>query len=123
MPLVLLHDYEYMVRKTFGLFASEMNIANVIETSEINQAKQKLSAQEFDLLILGFENWLDELNLIQDIRGNLTLNKNNIPIIALLSEATSAQIDTLKSLNVSEILLKPTRIKTIQKALENIALQ
>ena len=119
IPLVLMHDCEYMIRKTFGLFALETNLANVTETSEINQAQENLVTQPFDLIILGFEGWLEEIRLIQLIREDMTLSKKDTPIIALLSNITASQIDNLKQLNVTEIVLKPARIKTIQKAFLN----
>lgn len=118
-PLVLLHECEFMVRKTFGLFASETNLAEVIETSEIRQAKIKLSAQPFDVIILGFDAWLEEIHLIQLIRDNMTLSDKNVPIITILPNVTTNQIDELKQLSVNEIILKPARIKTIQKAFMN----
>lgn len=118
-PLVLLHEHEYMIRKTFGLFAAEMNLATVIETSEISQAKKRLSAQQFDMIILGFNNWFEEVELIQSVRDEITYSNKDIPIVAILPSITSTQIDELKLLNVSDILLKPTRIKTIQKAFIN----
>lgn len=119
MPLVLMHDYEYMIRKTFGLFALETNLASVTESSEINQARESLITQPFDLIILGFDGWLEEIGLIQLIREDMTLSKKDIPIIAVLSNVTATQIDNLKQLNVTEIVLKPARIKTIQKAFLN----
>lgn len=118
-PLVLLHDYEYMIRKTFGLFASEVNLATVVETSDISQAKKKLSDQQFDMIILGFDDWLEEIHLIQLVRDEMTYTKKDTPIIAIVPTVTSEQITELKLLNVSEILLKPTRIKTIQQAFAN----
>lgn len=118
-PLVLLHECEYMLRKTFTLFASELNLATVIETKEINQAKLKLSNNQFDMIILGFDNWFEEIHLIQLIRSSMTNANKNIPIIAILPNITQNQVDELRELNVTEILLKPTRIKTIQKAFIN----
>lgn len=119
MPLVLLHESEYMVRKTFSLFASEMSLATVVETAEINQAKFKLTGNEFDMMILGFDDWFQELHLIELIRSNMTNTKKDIPIIAILPNITQSQIDALRQLNVNEILLKPARIKTIQTAFTN----
>lgn len=119
MPLVLLHECEYMVRKTFSLFAAEMNLATVVETSEISQAKIKLTDNKFDMIILGFDEWSQELHLIELIRSNMTTTKKDIPIIVILPNITQSQIDQLRQLNVSEIILKPTRIKTIQTAFTN----
>lgn len=119
MPVVLLHECEYMVRKTFSLFASEMNLATVVETSEITQAKIKLTDNKFDMIILGFDDWDQELHLIELIRSNMTTTPKDIPIIAILPNITQSQIEKLRELNVSEILLKPTRIKTIQTAFTN----
>lgn len=119
-PLVLLHEREYMVRKTFGLFALETNLATVIESSDISQTKDKLGTQSFDLIILGFENWLEEIHVIQLVRNNMTLSKKNIPIIVILPNVTSSGMADLKELDVSEIILKPARIKTIQRAFKNI---
>lgn len=119
VPLVLMHEGEYMIRKTFGLFALETNLAKVVESSDITQAKESLTIHPFDLIILGFEGWLDEIHLIELIRGNMTLSKHGIPIIAVLPSVTASQIKYLKQLNVTEIILKPARIKTIQKAFLN----
>lgn len=119
MPTVFLHDNEYMLRKTFGLFASETNLAKIVETSEIAQAKIKLFANPFDMVIIGFDNWFEEIHLIELVRDEMTPSKKDIPIIVIVPNVTSNQIDTLKQLNVAEILLKPARIKTIQKAFLN----
>lgn len=119
MPLVLLHECEYMVRKTFSLFASEMNLATVVETSEIGQAKTKLTDNKFDMIILGFDDWAQELHLIELIRSNMTTTKKDIPIIVILPSITQNQIEMLRELNVSEILIKPARIKSIQTAFTN----
>lgn len=119
LPVVLLHECEYMVRKTFSLFASEMNLATVVETSEINQAKLKLTDDKFDMIILGFDDWTQEVHLIELIRSNMTSTKQDIPIIVILPNITQSQIEKLRQLNISEILLKPARIKTIQTAFTN----
>ena len=116
MPIVLLHDCEYMLRKTFALLAAEMRAAKVIETSELNLAREKLTSHKFDMVILGFDKWSEEIHLIQLIKTGMTESDKNIPIIAMVPNITSEQFNELKSLGINEILLKPARIKTIQEA-------
>jgi DNA-binding NtrC family response regulator len=116
MPLVLLHDCEYMLRKTFALLAAEMRVAKVIETSELNLAKERLTNHKFDMVILGFDQWSEEIHLIQLIKTGMTAADINIPIIAMVPNITSEQFNELKSLGITEIFLKPARIKTIQGA-------
>lgn len=50
----------------------------------------------------------------------MTKSAPDIPIITLMPNITADQIHLLKTLEVSEIMLKPSRIKSIQSALKTI---
>lgn len=105
-----------MLRKTFALLATEMRIAKVIETSELHLAKKKLTSHKFDMVIIGFDGWSEEIHLIELITNGMTVSDKNIPIIAMVPNINPKQLNELKSLGINEIVLKPARIKTIQEA-------
>ena len=117
---VLIHDNEYMVRKTFAMFAQETRLAIVDETSDLSLAKENWPKKSFDAIIMGFYDWSVEYHLIELVRANMTKSAPDIPIITLMPNITADQIHLLKTLEVSEIMLKPSRIKSIQSALKTI---
>jgi hypothetical protein len=51
---VLIHDNEYMVRKTFAMFAQETRLAIVDETSDLSLAKEKLTKKALMRLLWAF---------------------------------------------------------------------
>ncbi|MGV3582476.1 MAG: hypothetical protein CTY12_04045 [Methylotenera sp.] len=114
--LILLHESEYMVRRTFALFAKQGGFAEVIETSGYNNALSKCYKHSFNVAIIGFESWVNEKKLIEIIRMGATKSAPDIPIIALLPNATTGQLFELKSMEVNEVLLKPVRVRSIQEA-------
>jgi hypothetical protein len=69
---------------------------------------------------MGFYDWSVEYHLIELVRANMTKSAPDIPIITLMPNITADQIHLLKTLEVSEIMLKPSRIKSIQSALKTI---
>lgn len=113
LPSILICDSQYMTRSTFALLAKELGCAEVIETSEIKAAKIKCEGNSFELIILGIDEGPEEIALIKLIRDNLLLPQKDVPIIVMLEEITLDKLNELKSLNVTEILVKPTRMKTI----------
>jgi len=110
---ILICDPQYMTRSSFTLLAKEFGCGEVIETSEIKTAKIKCEGHTFDLIILGVDEQSEATSLIKLIRDNLLLSPKDVPIIVMLEEVTLGILNELKSLNVSEILVKPTRMKTI----------
>lgn len=116
LPSILICDSQYMTRSTFALLAKELGCTEVIETSEIKAAKIKCEGNSFELIILGIDEGPEEIALIKLIRDNLLLPQKDVPIIVMLEEITLDKLNELKSLNVTEILVKPTRMKTIHDA-------
>lgn len=116
LPTVLLFDNNFMIRKTFAMFAKEAQIANVIEISTNTDIKIKTISSTFDLLIVGIDEWTACLAILKEIRQGKTKNDQSIPIITMISSISGNQLNELKSININEILIKPTRIKNIQDA-------
>jgi DNA-binding NtrC family response regulator len=112
-PSILICDPQYMTRSSFSLLAKEIWHGEVIETTEIKTAKIKCEGHIFDLIILGLDEQSEAISLIRLIRDNLLLPSKDVPIIVMFDEITLEILNELKSLNVSEILVKPTRMKTI----------
>jgi DNA-binding NtrC family response regulator len=112
-PSILICDPQYMTRSSFTLLAKEVFGGEVIEVAEIKTAKTKCERHIFNLIILGLDEQSEAISLIRLIRDNLLLSPKDVPIIVMLEEVTLEKLNELKALNVSEILVKPTRMKTI----------
>ena len=122
LPLVLLYDSEYMVRNAFALLANQTAKAEVLETAQIATANNLCQTNAFKLIIIGINQGDEEKHLIELIRNNMTPSDKNVPIVVMISAITESLLHELKSLNVTDILLKPTRIKTIHDVfLRNVA--
>lgn len=115
-PYVLLQENDYMIRQTFSMHAKETGLAQVVQTSGLPNAKQKCDSMPFNLVILGFTEWEEEVDLIKSIRAGITMSQTDIPIIAIVPIITLKQLDELKQLNISEVLIRPLRIRNIQEA-------
>jgi len=122
-PLILLYDTEYMTRNAFAMLVNQTGTARIIETGQLSLATDMAMNHAFQLIIIGISAELSELDFIKSIRNNLTLSEPNVPMIVMVSEITTALVHELKSLNVTDILLKPTRLKNMHAALmRNVAL-
>jgi DNA-binding NarL/FixJ family response regulator len=116
LPNVLVYDDNHMVRHTFAMFAKETQMANVIEVSTSENIKRKCLESVFDVIIIGIDEWAIFHQLIKDIREGKTKNHKATPIITMVSSISSSQLHSLKSYDITEIIIKPSRIKHIQEA-------
>lgn len=117
LPLVLLYDTESMTRNAFAMLVNETGSARVLETGQINLARNMSLNHAFQLIVIGISAELSEMAFIKSIRNNLLLSEPNVPIIVMISEVTAELVNELKLLNVTDILLKPTRLKHMHAAL------
>jgi len=121
LPLVLLYDSEYMVRSAFALLANQTGKASVMETANFDKATNLCQTNAFDLVIFGMGQENEEINFIERIRSGMTLTDKSVPIIVMTSEITEELLYKLKSMNINDILVKPTRVKDIHEVfLRNI---
>ena len=121
LPLVLLYDSEYMVRSAFALLANQTGKASVMETANFDKATNLCQTNAFDLVIFGMGQENEEINFIERIRSGMTLTDKSVPIIVMTSEITEELLYKLKSMNINDILVKPTRVKDIHQVfLRNI---
>jgi DNA-binding NarL/FixJ family response regulator len=116
LPNVLVYDDNHMVRHTFAMFAKETQMANVIEVSTSENIKRKCLESVFDVIIIGIDDWAIFQQLIKDIREGKTKNDKTTPIITMVSTISSSQLHSLKANDITEIIIKPSRIKNIQEA-------
>lgn len=121
-PRVLLHEQDAMLRQVFSLHVKSTGLAEVEQSTTARAARQKFASTEFQLVIIGFSEDNEEMSLIELIRGGLTICDESVPIIAMVSGCTAAQVQAFKSLDVTDVLVRPLRIRTIQDAvLRNIS--
>lgn len=116
-PLILLYDTEYMTRNAFAMLVNQTGAARVIETGQLSLATNMAMNHVFQLIIIGISVELSEMHFIKSIRNNMMLSEQNVPMIVMVSEITLELVHELKSLNVTDILLKPTRLKNMHAAL------
>jgi AmiR/NasT family two-component response regulator len=116
LPNVLVYDDNHMVRHTFAMFAKETQMANVIEVSTSQNIKRKCLESVFDVIIIGIDEWAIFHQLIKDIREGKTKNHKATPIITMVSTISNSQLHSLKANDITEIIIKPSRIKNIQEA-------
>jgi DNA-binding NtrC family response regulator len=114
LPNVLLYDDNFMVRRTFEMLAKETITAKVLEIANPEDILKKCMYTEFDMMIIGIDEWFHQLKTIEWIRHGKTKNREDIPIIVMVSNITNEKLGQLKVLNINEVLIKPTRIKNIQ---------
>jgi DNA-binding NarL/FixJ family response regulator len=113
LPLVLLYDSEYMIRSVFALLANQTAKASVMETAHLATANNLCQTNAFELIIIGMGHEHEEKHFIELIRNGMTLTDKSVPIVVMTSAITEELLYELKSLNVTDILLKPTRVKAI----------
>lgn len=114
-PLVLLYDSSQMLRSTFALLAHQTANARVLETAHFDTASKMCEENAFQLMIIGMSEDDAEKHLIASVRSGTTLSDQHVPIVVMTSAITANLLQELKLLNVTEVLLKPTRIKKIHE--------
>lgn len=105
-----------MVRRTFAMLAKETITAKVLEIAKPEDILEKCIYNEFDMMIIGIDEWFCRIRTIERIRYGETKSHENTPIIVMVSNITTEQLRKLQTLNVNEVLIKPVRIKNIQDA-------
>jgi two-component system chemotaxis response regulator CheY len=120
--VLIVDDYKTMLRIIRNLL-KQIDLENVEEANNGNEALSKLQAGNFDLII---SDWNMEpmtgLQLLQHVRSDPKLK--NTPFIMVTAESKTENVIVAKQAGVSNYIVKPFNAETlrakIQKVFENV---
>jgi DNA-binding NarL/FixJ family response regulator len=110
--LLLLEPF-FVLRQTVTSVASDLNIAKIHQALSLEAALQLAKFRRFDGFVLSLGEEQRELELIRALRAGETESLPTIPVAIMTAECDAGTVLVLRDLQVSRILLKPFKVKSI----------
>ena len=102
-----------VLRQTVASVASSLGIARIHQAVTLKSALQQVERMRFDGLVLAIGDERAEIELIRRLRAGQTESMPSIPVAVMTSECDAGMVLVLRELQVSRILLKPFKVKSI----------
>ncbi len=127
MPLRALHlllvEPQSMVRSTVVAVARELRLPRIDDTSSVETARQRLSSTRYDGLLLSLDEHERAIALLEQLRAGELVTPADAPVVVMAAGCTAELALTLKQLEVSRLLIKPFKVKTVLETIEALAQQ
>lgn len=127
LPQVLLVEPQFVLRRTVAAVARELGIAQVHEAASHEAAGRLLADIRFDALVLDIDGDGRALRLLALLRaGNAAgagpqASPPGLPVLALIDAAGPPAAAALAALQVSLLLARPFKARTLLHAVEGLA--
>lgn len=127
LPHVLLVEPQFVLRRTVATVARDLGIAQVHEAASHEAAGRLLADIRFDALVLDIDAQGRALRLLALLRGggaagNATqASPPGLPVLALVDAAGPSASAPLAALQVSRLLSRPFKARTLLHAVEALA--
>jgi DNA-binding NarL/FixJ family response regulator len=102
-----------VLRQTVASVARSLGIAQIHQSTTLKSALQQVGLMRFDGLVVAVGDERDEIELIRRLRAGQTESMPSIPVAVMTSECDAGMVLVLRELQVSRILLKPFKVKSI----------
>ena len=117
-PVLIVDDYKTMLRIIRNLL-KQIDIENVEEASDGQEALTKLSAGSFGLVI---SDWnmapMTGLDLLKEVRADARLK--DMPFIMITAESKTENVVAAKQAGVSNYIVKPFNAETLREKIEKV---
>jgi two-component system chemotaxis response regulator CheY len=117
-PVLIVDDYKTMLRIIRNLL-KQIDIENVEEASDGQEALSKLRAGSFGLVI---SDWnmapMTGLDLLKEVRADARLK--DTPFIMITAESKTENVVAAKQAGVSNYIVKPFNAETLREKIEKV---
>ena len=117
-PVLIVDDYKTMLRIIRNLL-KQIDIENVEEASDGQEALNKLRAGSFGLVI---SDWnmapMTGLDLLKEVRADAKLK--DTPFIMITAESKTENVVAAKQAGVSNYIVKPFNAETLREKIEKV---
>jgi two-component system chemotaxis response regulator CheY len=117
-PVLIVDDYKTMLRIIRNLL-KQIDIENVEEASDGQEALTKLRAGSFGLVI---SDWnmapMTGLDLLKEVRADAKLK--DTPFIMITAESKTENVVAAKQAGVSNYIVKPFNAETLREKIEKV---
>jgi two-component system chemotaxis response regulator CheY len=117
-PVLIVDDYKTMLRIIRNLL-KQLEIENVEEATDGQEALQKLRAGQFGLVI---SDWnmapMTGLDLLKEVRADARLK--DTPFIMITAESKTENVVAAKQAGVSNYIVKPFNAETLREKIEKV---
>jgi two-component system chemotaxis response regulator CheY len=117
-PVLIVDDYKTMLRIIRNLL-KQIDIENVEEASDGQEALTKLRAGSFGLVI---SDWnmapMTGLDLLKEVRADARLK--DMPFIMITAESKTENVVAAKQAGVSNYIVKPFNAETLREKIEKV---
>jgi two-component system chemotaxis response regulator CheY len=117
-PVLIVDDYRTMLRIIRNLL-KQIDIENVEEASDGQEALNKLRAGSFGLVI---SDWnmapMTGLDLLKEVRADARLK--DTPFIMITAESKTENVVAAKQAGVSNYIVKPFNAETLREKIEKV---
>jgi DNA-binding NarL/FixJ family response regulator len=110
--LLLLEPY-FVLRQTVSSVANDLGIARIHQAVSLEAARHLMKGRPFDGLVLAIGEDQREIDLIRCLRASESESLPTIPVAVMTAECDAGMVLVFRELQVSRILLKPFKVKTI----------
>lgn len=127
MPLralnLLLVEPQSMVRSTVVAVARELRLPRIDDTSSVEVARQRLACTRYDGLLLSLDEQDRAIALLERLRAGELVTPADTPVVVMVAGCNTGLAMTLKQLEVSRLLIKPFKVKTVLETIDALASQ
>jgi DNA-binding NarL/FixJ family response regulator len=118
---LLLLDPSFVLRQTVASVARDLEVANIHQAMSFETAAHLLASQRFNGCVLAIGEDKREIELIRRLRQGDSESRPTIPVAVMTAECDAEMALTLRNLQVTRILLKPFKVKTILETIVQLA--
>lgn len=120
MNVLIVDDHKTMLRIVRNIL-SQLNINNVEEASDGQQALQKLVQKKYDLVLSDWNMMpMTGLELLQYIRRDVTYGHKHVPFIMVTAEARPENVIEAKQAGVDNYVIKPFDAATLEHKIKSV---
>lgn len=103
--------------------ANELGIARIVEATSLDSARHRLSEEAFDGCVISLGDERREVDLLRALRAGDLASQPDVPVAVMTADCDAGMVVVLKELQVSRIVLKPFKVKTILETITQLLRQ
>jgi DNA-binding NarL/FixJ family response regulator len=112
-PRLLLVEPDSLVRRTVASVARTLELAEIREASTYEAAESLLQSSRFAGVIMAVADDGDGIALLERLRAGDLQAARDCPVAVLTGPCDAARVQSLGTLNVRRVILKPFKVKTV----------
>lgn len=118
---LLLLEPQFVLRRTVSVMARDLGLAEVQEATNATAAEKLLFERRFNALLIALDDDGESLDLLRRLRAGNTSQAPDLPVAATASACDIELATRLKQLDVSRLLLKPFKVRSMLEAISALS--